>query len=175
MVYLADLWLPIVVSAVIVFFASSILHMVLPLHRNDYKKMPNEDKVLESLRNLGVPPGRLRFPMPRRAQGYEVTRNVGKIQGRSGWNSDGTSERPSCHGQESDSVVCLLPRHGRLCGLSHWADRRRRRRIHGGIPCFQHHRVSRLRRRPGGRFYLEGRLLGALRSNICSTAWSMHF
>ncbi len=64
MIYLSDLWLPIVASAVIVFVASSILHMVLPLHRNDYAKLPNEDKALESLRSLGVQPGDYAFPCP---------------------------------------------------------------------------------------------------------------
>ena len=37
---LSALWLPIVLSAVIVFVASSIMHMVLPYHRSDYHKLP---------------------------------------------------------------------------------------------------------------------------------------
>ena len=36
MVSILALWLPILVAAVIVFVASSILHMVLPYHRSDY-------------------------------------------------------------------------------------------------------------------------------------------
>ena len=47
---LSALWLPIVLSAVIVFVASSIMHMVLPYHRSDYQKLPDEDKVLAGLR-----------------------------------------------------------------------------------------------------------------------------
>ncbi len=47
---LSALWLPILLSAVIVFVASSIMHMALPYHRNDYKKLPDEDKVLPALR-----------------------------------------------------------------------------------------------------------------------------
>jgi hypothetical protein len=46
MVPLAALWLPILLSAVIVFVASSIMHMVLPYHRNDYSELPDEDKIL---------------------------------------------------------------------------------------------------------------------------------
>jgi hypothetical protein len=64
MVPLTALWLPIVVSAVLVFIASSILHMVLPFHRNDYKKLPNEDGVLDALRTAGIPPGDYFFPRP---------------------------------------------------------------------------------------------------------------
>jgi len=42
--------LPILLSAVIVFVASSILHMVLPYHKSDYRKLPEEDRVLDALR-----------------------------------------------------------------------------------------------------------------------------
>jgi hypothetical protein len=57
------LWLPILLSAVIVFVASSILHMLLPIHKSDYRKLPDEDRVLECLRTAGVTPGReYRFP-----------------------------------------------------------------------------------------------------------------
>ena len=57
MVPVVSLWLPIVVSAVIVFVASSILHMVLPLHRNDVRKLPQEDEVMQALRRFSIPPG----------------------------------------------------------------------------------------------------------------------
>jgi len=42
MAFLTALWLPILLSAVIVFVASSIMHMVLPYHRNDYGQLPDE-------------------------------------------------------------------------------------------------------------------------------------
>jgi len=45
---------PIVLSAVIVFIASSIMYMVLPYHKSDYKKLPDEDKLLGVLRGAGV-------------------------------------------------------------------------------------------------------------------------
>ena len=57
MVPLMSLWLPIVLSAVIVFAASSIIHMALPFHKNDYKKIPREDEVAEALRKFAIPPG----------------------------------------------------------------------------------------------------------------------
>jgi hypothetical protein len=59
---LAALWLPIVLSAVIVFVASSIMHMVLPYHRNDYGKLPDEDKVLGALRGAELKRGLYVFP-----------------------------------------------------------------------------------------------------------------
>ena len=52
MVPLSALWLPIVLSAIIVFVASSIMHMLLPYHRSDYGKLPDEDKVRTALRGL---------------------------------------------------------------------------------------------------------------------------
>ena len=49
MVSLASLWLPIVVSAVIVFLASWVVHMFLPHHRSDFAKLPpQEDAVLDA-------------------------------------------------------------------------------------------------------------------------------
>jgi len=62
MAFLTALWLPILLSAVIVFVASSILHMVLPYHRSDYKKLPEEDKLLATLRGAGLQRGLYFFP-----------------------------------------------------------------------------------------------------------------
>jgi hypothetical protein len=62
MVPLTALWLPILLSAVIVFIASSIMHMVLPYHRSDYQKLPDEDKVRDALRATGLQRGLYMFP-----------------------------------------------------------------------------------------------------------------
>jgi len=62
MVSLIALWLPIVLSAIIVFVASSIMHMLLPYHRSDYKRLPEEDKILAALRPLGLQRGLYIFP-----------------------------------------------------------------------------------------------------------------
>lgn len=62
MVTLAQLWVPILVSAVFVFIVSSILHMVIPIHKGDFKKMPDEDRVLEAMRVRGLSPGTYMFP-----------------------------------------------------------------------------------------------------------------
>ena len=58
------LWLPILVSSVIVFVASSLIHMALPWHGNDYPKMPNEEKAMDALRPLAIPPGDYMVPRP---------------------------------------------------------------------------------------------------------------
>jgi len=51
-VYLSQLWLPILVSAVFVFIASNLLWMALPFwHRPDYKKLPDEATVLGGLKS----------------------------------------------------------------------------------------------------------------------------
>lgn len=57
MTALATLWLPVLVSAVFVFIASSVIHMFLPWHKTDYPKMPNEDRAIDALRGLAIPPG----------------------------------------------------------------------------------------------------------------------
>jgi hypothetical protein len=62
LVPLSALWLPIVLSAVIVFVASSILHMVLTYHRSDYHQIPEEDKFLAALRPSNLRPGLYVFP-----------------------------------------------------------------------------------------------------------------
>lgn len=58
MVPLTALWLPILLSAVLVFIASSLIHMAIPIHKNDYRKLPDEDRVLDALRTTGITPGR---------------------------------------------------------------------------------------------------------------------
>jgi len=60
--FLSALWLPIILSAVIVFVASSIMHMVLPYHRSDYRKLPDEDRTLAALRGSGLKRGLYIFP-----------------------------------------------------------------------------------------------------------------
>ena len=62
MVPLSALWLPILLSAVIVFVGSSIIHMLLPYHRGDYQQLPDEDKVLPALRAAGLKRGLYMFP-----------------------------------------------------------------------------------------------------------------
>ena len=64
MTELQALWLPILLSSVIVFLASSLIHMASPWHKNDYPRMPNQDKVMDALRPLAIPPGDYMVPRP---------------------------------------------------------------------------------------------------------------
>jgi hypothetical protein len=59
---LSSLVLPILISAVIVFVVSSIIHMVLPLHRNDWRPVPSEEEAQAALRALSLPPGDYALP-----------------------------------------------------------------------------------------------------------------
>jgi hypothetical protein len=52
-----SLWIPVIVSAVVVFMGSSIIHMALKYHRADYKALPNEEGVREALGKAGGAPG----------------------------------------------------------------------------------------------------------------------
>lgn len=60
MVSLTSLWLPILLSAVLVFIASSVIHMALRYHKHDYDKSAKEDALLDTLQ--GVPPGEYFLP-----------------------------------------------------------------------------------------------------------------
>ena len=62
MVPLSALWLPILLSAVFVFVASSVLHMALQVHKKDFAKLPDEEQLLAALRAHGVKPGQYMFP-----------------------------------------------------------------------------------------------------------------
>ncbi len=68
MVGLSALWLPILLSAVIVFVVSSIIHIATPWHKGDYRKMADEDKAMDALRPLALPPGDYMVPRPPSAQ-----------------------------------------------------------------------------------------------------------
>ncbi|MBZ5532698.1 MAG: hypothetical protein LAO20_14795 [Acidobacteriia bacterium] len=63
MVALSALWIPILLSAVIVFVASSVIHMAFSFwHAGDYPALPNEEKAMDALRPLAIPPGDYMMP-----------------------------------------------------------------------------------------------------------------
>jgi hypothetical protein len=65
------LWLPILLSAVIVFVVSSVIHMLSPWHKSDYPQAPNEDKLRDAVRPLAIPPGD--YMVPRAASRAELS------------------------------------------------------------------------------------------------------
>ncbi len=84
MVPILSLWLPIVLAAVFVFFASFLFHMLLPLHRNDYKQLPTEDAVMDALRPFDIPPGDYLVPCARspevmRTSEFQAKRKRGPV------------------------------------------------------------------------------------------------
>ena len=62
MTALTALLLPILLASVIVFIASSIIHMAPLWHRNDYPRLDNQDAILGALRPLAIPPGDYMLP-----------------------------------------------------------------------------------------------------------------
>jgi hypothetical protein len=61
-VSLPDLWLPILLAAVLAHFAGFLMWMVLPHHRGDWRRLPNEDALAEALRAQGAGAGQYNFP-----------------------------------------------------------------------------------------------------------------
>lgn len=59
---LSALWFPILLSSVLVFVASSVIHMVLAWHKDDFAKVPDEDRMRAALRPLAIPPGDYTIP-----------------------------------------------------------------------------------------------------------------
>ena len=48
MISVGSLAIPILISAVFVFLASWLVHMLLPFHRGDFKKVPGEDELMDA-------------------------------------------------------------------------------------------------------------------------------
>jgi hypothetical protein len=77
---LSALLLPILLSSVIVFVASSIIHMLLPWHKGDYVKVPDEQKVIDVLRPLAIPPGDYMVPRPASMQDMKTPEFTEKMK-----------------------------------------------------------------------------------------------
>lgn len=59
---LLSLWLPIVLSAAVVWIAAAIVWMALPHHKNDFIALADEDGFMDDLRKRGIKPGNYVFP-----------------------------------------------------------------------------------------------------------------
>lgn len=62
MVPVLSLWLPILVAAILVLVVSSLTHMFLPYHWSDWSPVPEEDRVMETLRSVQLSPGNYTIP-----------------------------------------------------------------------------------------------------------------
>lgn len=54
---LVALWLPILLSAVLVFIASAVIHMFLGYHGGDFAQLPDEARFADAVRPMAIPPG----------------------------------------------------------------------------------------------------------------------
>ncbi len=63
---LLPLWLPILLSAIAIWFISTIASMALPHHKQDWINLPDpptgEDNFMDDLRKRAIPPGNYLFP-----------------------------------------------------------------------------------------------------------------
>ena len=80
MVSIVSLWLPILLSGVAVFIISSIIHMVLQYHKNDFLKLPSEEKVMDDLRKANIPPGDYYFPRAKDMKDMKSPEFIEKIK-----------------------------------------------------------------------------------------------
>ena len=62
MVSLGSLWLPILLSSILVFIVSAVIHMVLKYHNKDYTRLPNEDAVRAAIRSGNPAPAQYVIP-----------------------------------------------------------------------------------------------------------------
>lgn len=80
MVTVLSLWLPILLSAVLVFLASSVFHMLLGHHAGDYAALPDEDGVGAALRSAAVGPGDYVIPHAPTAAAMRSPEYVAKME-----------------------------------------------------------------------------------------------
>ena len=59
---ISQLWMPVLATAVFIFIASSLIHMVFKWHNADYKKLANEDDVRAAIRVGSPAPGQYILP-----------------------------------------------------------------------------------------------------------------
>ena len=62
MEFLVDLWLPILLNGIVLFFASFIAWVILPHHFSDKKKLPDEDALMKFVKEQNIPVGNYFFP-----------------------------------------------------------------------------------------------------------------
>ena len=80
MVTITALWLPILLSAVVVFVVSSIIHMFLGYHWNDYRAAPRQDAVLDAVRGFSISPGDYVLPKPDSMQHMRTAEYKAKME-----------------------------------------------------------------------------------------------
>lgn len=59
---LIPLWLPILLSAAVVWIISAVVWTAMPHHKQDFIRLPDEDGFMDDLRKSGIKPGNYVFP-----------------------------------------------------------------------------------------------------------------
>ena len=160
MIPLTALWLPILVSAVVVFFASFIMHMVLAYHKSDYRKLPDEDRVTDALRNAGVNTGARLFLSVLFVQGDEIGARDRENETRTGGLVDCAAQWAAGDGKEYGPMVFVLSGDQHLCRLSFRPSAGAWDRIPASLPRRWHRRLVGIRRSPRPGIDLERPKLG---------------
>lgn len=159
MISLPQLWLPILVSAVLVFVASSLIHMVVKWHNSDYLTLSNEDEVRAAIRKTNPAPGQYLLPSisdMSQLKTPEVQRKF--TEGPVGFLALKKSGTPNM-APGAGAVVRLRPRGLDLRRLSRLADPVPGHAIFQGVPGRRNHRLPRLRCGRSACSHLDGKAL----------------
>lgn len=74
------LWLPILLSAVLVFAVSAVIHMFLPWHKADLDDLPDEEAVRRALGPLSLPSGSYVVPKARSGADFKDPAFIQKME-----------------------------------------------------------------------------------------------
>jgi len=80
MTSIPSLWLPILLSSILVFLASWLLHMLLPHHHSDFGRLAAEDEAQDALRRLNIPPGDYMIPCAGGPEGMKNPEFLAKLK-----------------------------------------------------------------------------------------------
>ena len=146
MVTIGALWLAILLSSIAVWVASALFWMVMPHHKSDYAKLPDDDAVRRALTPQGVVPGQYSIPYAVSGKDLQDPETVRRFEeGPVGILTVMPSGAPTM-GEQDHTVVRLLSSHqhgrrvhgepnaGSGCGL----PRRVQGRRHGGVARVRH-------------------------------------
>ena len=80
MVTIGALWLPILLSAIAVWVVSAIIWMVMPHHKSDFRKLPDEDAALQALTPQSLVPGQYSIPYAASPKDFQDPETAGKFE-----------------------------------------------------------------------------------------------
>ena len=105
--FLIDLWLPILLCGIALFFASFLAWVILPHHFSDYKKVNDEGGLMDFYPQNGIAAGELHVPAGKFQAGDESARIRGTLQKWSARNSEYL--RDAQHAIQSRHDISIFP------------------------------------------------------------------